>query len=26
MHRTGNVKLPQHLLDDLTAVLDRMAP
>jgi len=26
VHRNGSVKLPQHLLDDLTAVLDRMNP
>jgi len=26
VHRNGSAKLPQHLLDDLTAVLDRMNP
>jgi hypothetical protein len=24
--RNGNAQLPQHAMDDLTAVLDRMAP
>lgn len=26
VHRNGKIKLPQHALDDLTAVLDRMNP
>lgn len=26
VHRTGQVDLPQHALDDLTAILDRMTP
>ena len=25
-HRNGSTKLPQHALDDLTAILDRMQP
>ena len=25
-HRMGSIRLPHHILDDLTAVLDRMTP